>query len=157
MPKAPALNPTTAHLSARERELLNATIAVLDEHGYDRLTIDDVAARAHASKATIYRRWPSKPVLIIAAMATRVDRPPFAPPPEQTPLRDALLHVVRLLTAEALDIHTTIAALIGEAIRNPELRETFEQHFVKPRREIIRDMLESRQADGEIRHDIDLD
>src|SRR3712207_6929765 len=45
---------------AREEEILDATVDLLLEVGYDRLTMDSVAARAKAGKATLYRRWSSK-------------------------------------------------------------------------------------------------
>ena len=157
MARAPARTPSGEKLSARERELLDATIKVLDEHGYDRLTVDEVAALAHASKATIYRRWPSKRDLIIAAMAARMDTPAFAEQMEDVPLRDELLHVVRRLAAEAREMRGTIAGLVGEAIRNDELRASLLEHFVTPRRDSIRTMLERRRAVGQIRDDIDLE
>jgi AcrR family transcriptional regulator len=157
MAQAPALNPSTKELSARERELLSATIDVLDEHGYDRLTVDEVAARAHASKATIYWRWPSKAVLITAALAARMDTSALAEPMDHAPLRDELLHLVNLLAAEAREVRATIGALLGEAIRNDELRAKIEEHFVTPRRDRIRGMLERRRAAGDIRDDIDID
>jgi Tetracyclin repressor-like, C-terminal domain/Bacterial regulatory proteins, tetR family len=102
MARASGPIPSTKDLSARERELLSVTIEVLDEHGYDRLTVDEVAARAHASKPTI-------------------------------------------------------AALLGEAIRNDELRAKLEEHFVTTRRDRIRNMLERRRAAGDIRDGFDLD
>jgi AcrR family transcriptional regulator len=137
--------------------LLSATIAVLDDYGYDRLTIDEVAARAHASKATIYRRWPSKAILVIAAMAARVDKLPFADTMDGGPLRVELLQIVRTLTEEALEFRATIGGLIGEAIRSEELRASIEEHFVKPRRQMIRDMPRRRQAAGDIQGGVDLD
>ena len=48
--------------------LRDAALELLAEIGYDRLTIDSVAARAHASKATIYRRWPGKAELVVDAL-----------------------------------------------------------------------------------------
>ena len=59
-------------LTRREAELLAITLDVLRETGYDNLTIDKVVARAHASKATVYRRWPSKSDLVAAAFAHAV-------------------------------------------------------------------------------------
>ena len=53
--------------SPRETELLAVTLRLLQEHGYDRLTLDAVAATARASKATVYRRWPTKAELVLAA------------------------------------------------------------------------------------------
>lgn len=43
-------------------------MSVLAEAGYDGLTIDKVAARAGAARATVYRRWPTKADLVIAAV-----------------------------------------------------------------------------------------
>ncbi|HTR71152.1 MAG TPA: TetR/AcrR family transcriptional regulator [Mycobacteriales bacterium] len=54
---------------AREAAILDATLAVLQDVGYDRLTIDAVAAKAQASKATVYRRWPNKAALVVDAMS----------------------------------------------------------------------------------------
>src|SRR6478735_5965606 len=52
----------------REQEILDATLEVLAEVGYDRLTMDAVAAKAKASKATLYRRWTNKVSLVIDAL-----------------------------------------------------------------------------------------
>lgn len=52
----------------RERAILSAVIELLGEAGYEAMTMDAVAARAHASKTTIYRRWPGKPELVRAAV-----------------------------------------------------------------------------------------
>ena len=57
----------------REAEVLDAAVAVLAEVGYDRLTMDQVALTARASKATLYRRWSSKAELVVDAVSrTRV-------------------------------------------------------------------------------------
>ena len=52
----------------RELEILDATLEVLADVGYDRLTMDAVAARAKASKATLYRRWNDKASLVVDAL-----------------------------------------------------------------------------------------
>ena len=49
----------------REVEILDAALEVLADVGYDRLTMDAVAQRAKASKATLYRRWNGKVSLVI--------------------------------------------------------------------------------------------
>ena len=53
---------------SRERAILSAVIGLLGEAGYEAMSMDAVAARAHASKTTIYRRWPGKPELVRAAV-----------------------------------------------------------------------------------------
>jgi len=52
----------------REEAILSAVIGLLGELGYEGMTMDAVAARAHASKTTIYKRWPGKPHLVRAAV-----------------------------------------------------------------------------------------
>ncbi len=54
--------------AAREDAILAAVVDLLGEVGYESLTMDAVAARAHASKTTMYRRWPGKPELVRAAI-----------------------------------------------------------------------------------------
>ena len=54
--------------AAREQAILSAVISLLGELGYEAMTMDAVAARAHASKTTIYKRWPGKAQLVRAAV-----------------------------------------------------------------------------------------
>jgi AcrR family transcriptional regulator len=56
----------------RERAILSAVISLLGETGYEAMTMDAVAARAHASKTTIYRRWPGKAELVRAAVDAHI-------------------------------------------------------------------------------------
>lgn len=53
----------------RDAEILDATLEVLAEVGYTGMTMDMVAVRAKAGKATVYRRWPSKAELVLDAVA----------------------------------------------------------------------------------------
>jgi AcrR family transcriptional regulator len=63
--------------AVRETAILAAVSELVGEVGYERMTIDAVAARAHASKTTIYRRWPGKAELV--AEMLRVQDPGDAP------------------------------------------------------------------------------
>ncbi len=71
---APCVRPRRSRLSAeREAEIYGAVLALLCEVGYEALTMDAVAARTRASKATLYRKWQGKPRLVAAAI--RHNRP----------------------------------------------------------------------------------
>lgn len=48
--------------------ILDAAIDLLAEVGFDRMTVDMIASRAHAGKATVYRRWVSKEALVLDAV-----------------------------------------------------------------------------------------
>jgi AcrR family transcriptional regulator len=56
----------------RERAILSAVTGLLGEAGYEAMTMDAVAARAHVSKTTIYRRWPGKAELVRAAVDAHI-------------------------------------------------------------------------------------
>lgn len=60
----PALGARRNPLS--EAAILDAAAALIAEQGYAKLTIEAVAKRAHAGKATIYRWWPSRGHLLLA-------------------------------------------------------------------------------------------
>ena len=72
----------------REQEILDAALEVLGEVGYDRLTMDAVAQRAKASKATLYRRWNSKATLVVDGLARQKPLPPV---PDTGDLRSDLI------------------------------------------------------------------
>ena len=72
----------------RDRQLLEAAQDLLVEVGYDRLTIDAVANRVGAGKATVYRRWPNKTAMVVDAVEA-LHRP--HPPPGTGSLRSDLL------------------------------------------------------------------
>jgi len=55
-----------------ERALLQAAWDELASVGYARLSMDGVAARAHTSKTVLYRRWPNRAALVVAAMRQHV-------------------------------------------------------------------------------------
>ncbi|MFE3830636.1 TetR/AcrR family transcriptional regulator [Streptomyces sp. NPDC059092] len=57
-----------SHSAAREQAILAATAELVVGVGYERVTVDAIATRARASKATIYRKWPSKAELVADAL-----------------------------------------------------------------------------------------
>jgi AcrR family transcriptional regulator len=75
--------------SARVVEsVLDSTRAELARVGYLRLSIEAVASKAGVNKTTVYRRWPTKASLVVAAIAGALV---FEVAPEQASLRDDLL------------------------------------------------------------------
>ena len=70
------------------------TLELLQEHGYDRLALDAVATTARASKATLYRRWPTKAELVLAAFVEGTRQ--VAVDPDTGTLRGDLLATRRI-------------------------------------------------------------
>lgn len=58
---------------AADDAILRATLDAIVEHGIHDASVDEIAARAHAGKDTIYRRWPHKEDLIRAALEHALD------------------------------------------------------------------------------------
>ena len=61
-----------------EQAILDATLEAFAERGVEGVRLEDVAARAGVGKATLYRRWPGKEELLIAALAARLACVPYA-------------------------------------------------------------------------------
>lgn len=59
--------------AAREQAILAAAAELVVEIGYERVTVDAIAARAHASKATMYRKWPGKAELVAEALRRQAE------------------------------------------------------------------------------------
>ena len=52
--------------------VLEATLTTLDDSGYGRFTLEEVARRAGTTKPAIYRRWPTRQRLVLAALGQRL-------------------------------------------------------------------------------------
>lgn len=139
----------------REQEILDAALEVLSEVGYDRLTMDAVAQRAKASKATLYRRWNSKATLVVEALARTKGIPEV---PDTGSLRTDLLTAFCGMGG-LTDEHTTgtFGAVITAVTTDPEFAREFRAQVVTPKAQVSRTLFERAQARGEVRSDLDLD
>lgn len=140
----------------REQEILDAAIAVLVDVGYDRLTMDAVAAKAKASKATLYRKWDGKAALVIDALMS--EKSPVELPEDTGSLRGDLLAMF-CGHGGLTDRHQT--ALLGSVVtaigRDPEFAAAFRERFIAPKVAVARTVYERARQRGELRDDIDLD
>lgn len=140
----------------RELEILEATLLVLDEVGYDLLTMDAVAARARASKATLYRRWRGKPELVVAAIMAHKGE---AVVPDTGTLRGDLLEAYCGAGGGGLDdplAQSVLSAVVTAMIRDPEFAEVYRRDFIGPKVEASRVIYERARERGEVHPDVDL-
>jgi AcrR family transcriptional regulator len=138
--------------SPREAEILAVTLALLQEHGYDQLTVDAVANAAHASKATVYRRWPSKAELVLAAFTEGVRQ--VAVPPNTGTLRGDLLSLGQTISQESGQHAGTIRAVMVEVSRHPALNDALQHQFLDQRKDTIQHVLRQAVDRGEITEDV---
>lgn len=114
--------------AARAQAILDATVELLGEVGYAALTMDAVAARARASKTTIYRRWPGKPALVRAAM-DHLDAEEAAATPDTGTLRGDLLAALRGARDRMDDRYLVRMTGLLHAMRvDPELADALRAH-----------------------------
>ena len=134
--------------SPRETELLEVTLQLLQEHGYDRLTLDAVAARARASKATVYRRWPSKAELVLAAFIEGCRQ--IAVHPDTGTLRGDLLQLGRVISQQSHEQAGIIRAVLVEISRHPALHDAMQSEFLDQRKALLHEVLRDAVLRGEI-------
>jgi AcrR family transcriptional regulator len=139
----------------REQQILDATLEVLAEVGYDRLTMDAVATRAKASKATLYRRWSGKVSLVIDALLSAKDAPAA---PDTGSLRGDLLESF-CGTGGLTDERSvaTFASVITAIFRDHEFAEAFRRDVIGPKAAVSRSIFERAHERGEIPDGVDLD
>jgi len=147
MTTKPSHGPGRPRSEAAERAILESTLRLLAELGYGGLTMDKVAAEARVSKATMYRRWPSKVHLVITAFSQL----PQLPCPDTGNLRQDLIEVLGsfLLITQNTSLAGVLPTLAGERARIPELSDYLDQ-ATQQRREPVRLVIQRAIKRGDL-------
>lgn len=137
--------------------VLAAAARLIRRYGYNRVTIEAIAAEAGAGKQTIYRWWPSKAALgleLYTSLATEakltVNTGTVA-----GDLRGFLRRVFRLL--RTTPAKAVLIGLVAEAPHDRAVAKALVDHLLRRRRPLIRQIFERGQKRGEIRHSADID
>jgi AcrR family transcriptional regulator len=136
-----------------DHAILEATLAVLTEHGFEGLSMDAVAAKAGVGKATIYRRWASREALVLDAfreLIVPVDIPDTGSVRGDLTAMYTTFSVVGAMTNEALP-HLVAAAKV-----RPELREPLLE-YVRCRRQPVRLVFQRAVQRGELPDSTDVE
>jgi AcrR family transcriptional regulator len=139
----------TAARSAREVAILDAALDLVAEVGFDGVSMDAVAARARASKATIYRHWPGKAELVADAMRCRVCTDLVAP--STGSLRGDLLVMLEMM-AEGMsgtDGRLMMGLLLAKE-RDPDLSRLLREQLHDAKRPVWDAICEQAVAVGEL-------
>jgi AcrR family transcriptional regulator len=135
-------------------EVLQATADLVTEVGLERATIDAIASRSGVAKTTIYRHWPTKQALLIAAVRGCLE---YTPTPNTGDLRADLIacfdHMVRAGVGSR--VGKMLASLLDGAERDPELDRMLRAYLVD-RSLPLRTVLQLAQYRGELPADLDL-
>ena len=143
----------------RDRQIdvavLASTLAVLDESGYGRLTLEEVARHAGTSKPAIYRRWPSRQRLVLAALAQRLGD---ARAPDTGCTLCDLDECLKVFVAAFRRMPPgVIGPLFADCAGDRELQSAFMTTLFEPPRVAVRETLERAHARGDLRDNVDLD
>jgi len=133
--------------------ILDAALAGVAEVGYDRLSMDDVASRAGVGKAAIYRRWPSKAVVVADAIAHWRRRLGPVEPPNTGSLRgdiDALVAATPDLDDTDTNMIRVVVGVATAAMHNPVLAAALDDLVLSTPRQVLRAVLDHAVARGEI-------
>lgn len=145
--------------SSRHAAILKAALEGLAERGYDLLTMDEIAARAHAGKGALYRRWPSKAALVADAVLAWRDGLGPVTVPDTGSLRGDIEAVLETLPDFGHSEQQQVAVLLGLVTatrRDPELRAVMSGTIIDRPRQAIAQMLERAVVRGEISDGRDL-
>jgi AcrR family transcriptional regulator len=145
---------------SRDDAILRAALEGLAEFGYDRLSMDEIAARAHAGKGALYRRWPSKAALVVAAMMAWRERAAPLTIPDTGSLSgdiEAMIAAIPDFDEAAAQQMAVFVGLATAASRDPELRTALADNLLARPRRSIREVLDRAVARGEIAAERELD
>ena len=137
-----------------EEAIIRATNALLADERYASITVSKVAARARASKSTIYRRWPTKEHLVIEAF----NRWPALTAHDRGDLLSDLLNLYRqfLRILHKPPSNAIMPTLVAERAHNPALAAVFDP-LMQRRRDPVRVVLRRAIERGELPRDTNIE
>jgi AcrR family transcriptional regulator len=133
----------------RAEAILEAAIELVAEVGYDRMTVDALAARAGVSKPTVYLRFPGGKAAVVAAAITAHKASDHDYPDTGRLRGDLVAYVRESITHVQRNVH--LAAGIAVQLReSPELAEIFHEHAVCAERPRVHAILTRAAERGEL-------
>jgi AcrR family transcriptional regulator len=139
-----------------DETILRATVELLSEVGYVRVTVADVARRAGVSKPAIYRRWSQKSQLVVEAMVTQMR--PGKDNESGSVASDLLALTEQLLSLLTLTpFGRVLPGLVAEMAADASLAASYRDLIIKPNQLQWRAAVERGIASGELSPDTDVD
>ena len=137
------------------RAILDASISLISELGYDKISIEAIARRAGVSKQTIYRWWPSKGAVILEAATESLGAVVAIPDTGDivADLRTQLTAILELITTTGFG--PAYRCLIAAGQSDPALLRALFGQIIEPNIEDFRARTALAQQRGEMRADAD--
>lgn len=138
-----------------QRAILRAARELLHERGLPGLTMEGIAVRARVGKPTIYRWWPDRHAVAMAALMEESGE--SARTTRRAPLDALRQQLEQVVAVFASPTGRAAAGMIAAADANSELAKAFRSHFILARREEGRALLEQAVKRTEIRRDANVE
>lgn len=150
--------PTDRRRNPRSHQaILQATLDLVQDVGYARLTIEGIAAKAGVGKSTVYRWWRSKGELVLDALGDILEARPV---PDTGDTRSDLMGIVDqaiTLYSDETGARTVIAGLVGDMNHDPEVATALRDRFIHPRRAGNREVIVRAIERGDLPADTDIE
>jgi AcrR family transcriptional regulator len=134
--------------------ILQATLELLAEVGFERMSIDAIATRAGVGKTTIYRRYESKEELVADAIESLREEVVIPDKGNFWSDIDALIENAAQITLSPLG-RQTVATILSSASSNPQFAQIYWTKYLQPRRLAFTVVLERAKARNEIQANLD--
>ncbi|MGH2796467.1 MAG: TetR/AcrR family transcriptional regulator [Thermoleophilaceae bacterium] len=135
--------------------VLDATVAVLRRSGYGGLTFEAVAREAGTTKPAIYRRWPSRERLVLAALGRRLGA---ARAPDTGCTLCDLDECLKVFVAAFRRMPPgVLSPLFADCAGDRELRTAFMSTLFEPPRAAVRETLERANSRGDLRDEVEIE
>ncbi|MFN3265745.1 MAG: TetR/AcrR family transcriptional regulator [Deinococcales bacterium] len=139
-----------------DQRIIAAAQRLLAQYGFVRMSMDAVALEAGVTKPTIYRRYPNKIDLALAAVVAFCD---LNPPEYKNQTRADLISQIKQfkIAMQRPNGMALLGTMLAEEPENPELLARFREYLVMPRRAAIQTILEAAKTRGELKEAADLE
>jgi AcrR family transcriptional regulator len=134
--------------------ILQATLALLAELGFDSMSIEAIAARAGVGKTTIYRRYSSKEELLADAIESVREEIDIPDTGSLWGDIDAVIENSAQITLSPLG-RKMVAIIINSASSNPQFAQIYWTKYLQPRRQAFEIVLERAKARNEVEESLD--
>lgn len=136
------------------QSILEATLSLLAEVGYEAMSIEAISSRAGVGKTTIYRRYTGKEELVAAAIESIREEVVIADTGSLWGDLDAIIENAAQTTLSPLG-RQAAAMIVSSASTNPQFAQLYWKNYLQPRKLAFSVVIDRAKARNEVQADLD--